>query len=313
MLYDVLIVGGGPAGLAAALTLGRSRKRVLVCDSGTPRNAAATHLQNFVTRDGTPPAEFRAIGREQLETYPSVEVRDTRVASISGSRGAFQVALDVGSVEARRVLVCTGMIDEPAEIEGMNELWGTSVFQCPYCHGWEVQDRRWGYLLHGTDASMLLPFAAMMRGWTSDVVVFTGGELELPADTVAQLEDLGVQVEPGHVSRLGVAPDAGHATLSFVELDGGAGAPTRRVPCDVLFSHPPQRQVPLVQALGVDLDEHGFVRVDAMTGETSTPGIYAAGDLTTRMQSAIGASAMAARTAAMINHQLAVELVTNVR
>ena len=112
MLYDVVIAGGGPGGLSAALALGRARKRVLLCDSGPRRNAAAEHIHNFVTRDGTPPSEFRQLGREQLTRYSNVEIRDTPVESISGTRGAFQVNLTTRTVQARRVLLCTGMIDE---------------------------------------------------------------------------------------------------------------------------------------------------------------------------------------------------------
>src|SRR5688572_30366020 len=159
MTYDVVIVGGGPAGLAAALTLGRARKRVLLCDAGVRRNEAAVGVHNFVTRDGIPPAEFRRIGRQQLETYPSVEVRDTRVERIGGEKGAFAIDLAGERVQAARLVLCTGMIDELPPIDGMREVWGTSAFQCPYCHGWEHQDQRFAYLAATADA---LPFALLL-------------------------------------------------------------------------------------------------------------------------------------------------------
>src|SRR5215207_1845980 len=165
MPYDVVIVGGGPAGLSAALALGRARKRVLLCDSGPRRNAAAEQVHNFVTRDGTPPNEFRKIGRQQLATYPNVEVRDALVASITGTRGAFRVDLTTETVDARRVLLCTGVVDELPPVEGFRELWGHAIFQCPYCHGWEVQDSRWGYLARAGDLGHVLPFSLMLRGW----------------------------------------------------------------------------------------------------------------------------------------------------
>src|SRR5688572_25035996 len=118
MLYDVVIVGAGPAGLSAALTLGRARKRVLLCDAGPRRNAAAEHVHGFVTRDGVTPADFRRIGREQLEPYPDVEVRDAGVEGISGERGAFAVRVTARQEQARRVLLCTGMIDEIPDLDG---------------------------------------------------------------------------------------------------------------------------------------------------------------------------------------------------
>jgi thioredoxin reductase len=299
MLYDVLIVGGGPAGLAAALALGRARKRVLLCDSGPRRNAAAVHLHNFVTRDGTPPDEFRRIGREQLATYPNVEVQDVRVESVSGARGAFDVQLGSGQVQARRVLLCTGMIDEALPIDGFRELWGHAIFQCPYCHGWEVQDRRWGVLLNAANAEMVLPFALMLRGWTRDLVVFKAEAFDVSADVSAKLQQAGVRVETAPARRL----IARGRELEAVELDTGS-----RVPCDVLFAHPPQRQVDLVRSLGVVLDEHGYVQTEAPKGETSIPGVYAAGDLTTRGQSAIFGASASVFAATTINFELNSEL-----
>ena len=302
MLYDVLIVGGGPGGLAAALALGRARKRVLLCDSGPRRNAAASHLHNFVTRDGTPPEEFRRVGREQLATYPNVEVRDARVESVSGTKGAFFVRLGSSEVQARRVLLCTGMIDEALPIEGFSELWGHSIFQCPYCHGWEVQDRRWGVLLDAVNVAMLVPFALMLRGWTRDLVVFKAEAFDVPEETITKLQQAGVRIESAPVRRL---IGQGRA-LEAVELSTGS-----RVPCDVLFAHPPQHQVDLVRSLGLTLDDHGFVRVEAMKGETSIPGIYAAGDLTTRGQAAIFAASASVLAATMINFELNSELAQN--
>jgi thioredoxin reductase len=297
-VHDVVIVGGGPGGLSAALALGRARKRVLLCDSGPRRNAAATHVHNFLTRDGTPPDEMRGIAREQLTRYPNVEVRDDRVGSVSGTRGAFRADLASGAVVARRLLLCTGMVDEMLPLEGFRELWGSSIFQCPYCHGWEVQDRRWGYLARASDASHVLPFGLMITGWTRDVTVFTNGAFEVPEETRIRLEGAGVRLETAPLGRL----VARGTRLEAVELSGGTA-----VPCDVLFTHPLQRQVELVRALDVALDDDGYVRVDPMKRETSVPGIYAAGDLTARMQGAILAAAAGMQAAAMINVDLAMD------
>ncbi len=299
MPYDIVIAGGGPAGLSAALALGRARKRVLLCDSGPRRNAAAEHIHNFVTRDGTPPAEFRQIGRQQLANYPNVETRDVRIESISEKRGAFRVELPSGTVEARRILLCNGMIDEMLPIEGFRELWGHAIIQCPYCHGWEAQDRRWGYLGLASDASHFLPFALLARGWTRDLVVFTSGAFDIPPETRVSLDAAGIRLETAPIVRL-----VSRATrLESIELSDGTS-----VPCDLLFAHPPQRQVDLVRKLDVALDGDGYVRVDPMTRETSVAGIYAAGDLTTRMQGALLAAAAGTQAAAAMNLDLAMEL-----
>lgn len=295
MQYDVVIVGGGPAGLSAALALGRARKRVLMCDAGPRRNAAAVHVHNFVTRDGTPPEEFRDVACQQLTHYPNVEVRDAPVEAVSGVRGDFRVESASEVVGARRVLLCTGMIDEVPPLEGFRELWGRSIFQCPYCHGWEAQDLRWGYLVGPSGRSHVLPFALSLRGWSRDIVVFTGGDEVIEETTRAALTVAGISLETRPVARL-IAADG---QLESVELVDGI-----RVPCDALFAHPPQRQVELVRALDLALDADGYVQVDQMTRETSLPGIYASGDLTTRMQGAIFAAANGTQAAAALNAEL---------
>lgn len=291
--FDVVIVGGGPAGLNAALALGRARKRVLVCDAGPRRNAAAKELHNFVTRDGIAPAEFRRIGRAQLAPYASVTVRDENVTAITGERGAFHVALPSGEVIARRVLLTTGLIDEPPALEGVREAWGHSVIQCPYCHGWELRDQPWGYLVQHAPLAHAVPFTLMLRGWTREVSFFSNG-VELPLELRAQLEAGGVRVVTETLRRV-----VGGAR---VELTDGTS-----VPCGALFTHPPQRQVDVVQKLGVTLNEEGFVRIDPMRCETSVPGVYAAGDLTTRAQGAIFAAAAGMQAAAALNLDLTLE------
>lgn len=298
-MFDVVIVGGGPAGLSAALALGRARKRVLVCDAGPRRNAAATHIHNFVTRDGTPPDDFRQTARQELAHYPNVEVRDVAVAAVSGLRGDFRVELSEGAVQARRILLCAGMVDELLPIEGYRELWGQSIFQCPYCHGWEVQDRAWGYLARLDHQGHFLLFAQQLRAWTKNLTLFTNGTHHLPEETRETLETAGIQIETNLVTRL----IARNGKLTGIALENGKVAV-----CEALFSHPPQRQIDVVRSLGVELDDDGYVKVDPMKRETSIPGIYAAGDLATRMQGAILAAASGTQAAVVINLDLTMEL-----
>lgn len=293
--YDAIIVGGGPGGLAGALALGRARRRVLLCDSGPRRNAEAIHLHNFITRDGTPPDVFRQHGRADLARYPTVEVRDERVAAITGERGSFRARVGESDVIARRVLLATGMVDEMLPIEGFRELWGRSIYQCPYCHGFEVSDRPWGYLGREPDLAHVLPFGLQMRCWTEDVKVYTNGA-PLPDEVRTKLEAGGVLVESRPIARL--VADGGR--LVAIEFTDGSSSR-----CEALFAHPPQRQVDLVRSLGLALDEHGFLAIDPMRRETSIPGVFATGDATSRMQAAVIAAASGAQAAAMINVDLA--------
>ncbi|RJS25979.1 pyridine nucleotide-disulfide oxidoreductase [Corallococcus sp. H22C18031201] len=299
--YDVVIVGAGPAGLSAALVLGRSRKRVLLCDAGPPRNAKAAHMQGFVTRDGTPPPEFRRIGREQLQPYPNVEVRDTRVSSVDVLRPGFHVRLEDGAhVDARRVLLAVGVIDEVPELPGFRDLWGTSIVQCPYCHGWEVRDRPLGVL---ASEPAHLDLALFLTGWSRDLVVFAGAPLALAAEQRERLVRAGLKVEERPMRAL-------HGTsgrLESVELADGA-----RVAREVLFARPTQRLPEFVRRLGLELNEQGFVKVTEPFKETSVPGLHAAGDVTTMLQSAIVAASAGASAAYAMNHGLNQENVERV-
>lgn len=302
MSYDVVIIGGGPAGLSAALALGRARKRVLLCDAGPRRNARAVHLHNFLTRDGTTPDEFRRVAREQLGHYPNVFVQDVQVSAISGAKGSFRVTAGADTVVARRLLLCTGMIDEMPPLEGARELWGHAIVQCPYCHGWEARDRPWGYLVRAEHAPHLETFALQLRGWTREVCVFTNGDFEVPAPARSQLVAAGLRLETARIGRL----VASEHRLQAIELSDGT-----RVACELLFAHPRQEQVELVRELAVALDGEGFVQVDPASRETSIPGVFAAGDLTTRMQAAIAAAASGMHAAAMLNVGLTMELASN--
>jgi thioredoxin reductase len=191
------------------------------------------------------------------------------------------------------------MVDEMLPLEGFGDLWGHGVVQCPYCHGWEARDRPWGYLVRPEHAAHVPMFALQLRGWTLDVCVFTNGAVDLAQETERPLVAAGLRIETSRIARL-VA--RGHH-LEAVELADGT-----RVPCELLFAHPPQHQVDVVRALGVALDDDGFVKVDPMTRETSLPGVYAAGDLTTRMQAAVAAAASGMQAGAMINLDLSMAL-----
>lgn len=287
MLRDVVIVGGGPAGLAAALVLGRSRKRVTLFDAGAPRNAASEHVHGFLSRDGMPPHELRAIARADLAKYPTVEIVDARVQSISTST-PFRVTSERGVVETRRILLAAGLVDELPALPGMTECWGKSVLHCPYCHGYECRDQRFGFLPR---IDTELEFALLLRGWTDDVVVFSHG---VAIDAVrADYERANIRVEDRRV--VGLAHEG--RQLRGVRVEGG------EVPIHSLFVHPKQRQTDLVKSLGLRMFDENSVWVDEHS-ETSVKGIYAAGDLITPIHAAMLASAAGAGAAFKLNTAL---------
>lgn len=295
MHHDVLIIGGGPAGLNAALMLGRARKRVLVCDAGPPRNAAATHIHGIVSRDGVAPHELRRLARRELEAYPGVRFADLRVddLAVRGPADFAATLADGSTVTAARVLLCLGVVDQLPPLPGLAEHWGKSVHLCPYCHGWELQDLRTGVLCSGPE---MLEFAILLRGWTRDIVAFTDAKFPVDPAALTRVTRAGITVEQRPLARL-----IGDPTLVAAELADGTS-----IPIAALYMRPPQRQTPLVTRLGLALDDLGYVRVDAMF-QTSVPGIHAAGDLTTPMQAAIASAAAGAFAAAMLNHGLTSE------
>jgi thioredoxin reductase len=287
--HDVVVVGGGAAGLSAALVLGRARRRVAVVDAGTPRNAPAAHMQGFLSRDGMPPAEFLAAGRAEVTAY-GVEVIADRVAEIDPG---FVVRLVRGRVlNARRILVATGVSDELPDISGVRERWGRDLLHCPYCHGWEVRDQPLGVL--GTIAGSV-QHALLVRQWSEDVIFFAH-TYALTATELEQLEARGVQVVRGEVTRLVVDDD---------RLRGVALADGRVVERAAVFIRP--GNVPhadgLVNALGCDVNETGFVTVDA-TGRTSTPGVWAAGNVVDPRAQVITAAGAGSAAAIAINADL---------
>jgi len=305
--YDVAIVGGGAAGLSAALVLGRARRRVVVVDAGQPRNAPAAHMQGFLGSDGLPPSELLARGRAEVAGY-GVEQVDGTVASITrcgttpGSAHSprrFQVALADGTtLETRTVLVTTGLRDEVPDIPGIRERWGQDLLHCPYCHGYEVADQPVG-VLAGDPATTAetLAHAHLIRQWSDDVVFFTNGA----ALTATQHEQLvaraiGVVDEP--VVRLAVDDDQ----LTGVVVEGG-----RIVPRTAVFVRP--QFVPndtLLVDLGCTVRDTGWVHVDA-TGATNVPGVWAAGNATNPRAQVITAAGEGSAAAIAINNSLVEE------
>ena len=289
--YDVVIVGGGAAGLSAALVLGRARRRVAVIDSGAPRNAPSAHMHGFLSRDGLPPAELLSLGRTEVARY-GVELIDDEVLWVEPG---FSVCLSSGRVlEARRILIATGASDKLPDLPGAPERWGRDLLHCPYCHGWEVRDQPLG-ALGGHPGSV--QHALLLRQWSDDIVFFSNGQ-ELTATEQARLKARGVQIVTGQLRRLLVEGDR----LTGIELGTG-----QVIPLAAVFIRPNNR--PQLNALGglrCDVDRAGFLIVDA-DGRTSTAGVWAAGNVVDARACVIIAAGAGASAAMAINADLVQE------
>jgi thioredoxin reductase len=300
--YDVVVVGGGTAGLAGALTLARARRRVLVIDSGEPRNAPAGHVHNYLGREGTPPAELLAIGRGEVSGYGG-EVVTGRVVSAERAGEGFGIRLADGPpVSARRLLVTTGLVDELPDIPGVRELWGSDVLHCPYCHGWEVRDRPIG-ILGG-------PFgvhqALLWRQWSGDVVLFRHTGPEPTDDEREQLAARGIAVVEETVAGL----ETRGGRLSGVRLAGGDVVPREAVVVSPRFTG----NSAVLTSLGLEAVEQEmqgavvgtYVPADAM-GATAVPGVWVAGNVANLQAQVIGSAAAGLMAAGAINADLIAE------
>lgn len=292
-VWDVVVAGAGPAGLSAALVLGRACRRVLVCDTGTPRSWASKEMHAYLGRDGTPPARFLGLARKEVLAYPGVRFAPVEVKAARRSRQGFTVTLaGRASVRTRKLLIATGLFDIVPRIPGIDELFGRTVFQCPYCDGWEMRGRRiavYGRRQRG------FQMARAMSAWARDIVLCTDGRSGYSAAQKAELAANDIVVIERRVEKL----EGARGRLSAVVFADGS-----RLPRDALFFDTPSRgQSKLAEALGCRFGKDGGV----LCGEyeaTSVPGVFVAGNITRDVQLSIVAAAEGARAAFGINRSL---------
>jgi thioredoxin reductase len=302
--YEVVVVGGGAAGLSGALTLGRARREVLVIDAGHPRNAPAAQVHTYLAREGVPPSQLLAAGRTEVIGYGGEIAEGNVVTAEPLDAGGFRVVLDDGTgVEADRLLVTTGLVDELPPVPGLAERWGRDVLHCPYCHGWEVRDQRIGILSTGPAAvhqallfQQLSPHVTLLR--------HTGPALD--AEQRALLEALGVAIADGVVEQV----ESGASGLTGVVLAGRG-----HLALDAVVVAPRlEARAELLEPLGLKpaevlIGEHPVgTRVEAdRTGATAVPGVWVAGNLTDPQAQVIGAAAAGLTAGAAINLDLVLE------
>lgn len=292
-MLDVVIVGGGPAGLSAALVLGRCRRDVLVIDEGRPRNAASRASHGFLTRDGIDPLELLRIAREQLEPY-AVKILKSRALEAWREGLVFAVRVHDGSVvRGRRLVLATGVVDVLPELPGFDELYGRSVFHCPYCDGWEVRDHALAALAPGDAGAEL---ALGLTTWSRDVVLFTGGGAAPNDAEQGRLAQARIPVHEAPVLRL----EGEDGALAAVHLEGGARVARQAL----FFSEGRQVRTDLATSLGCEIDDTLGVLRTSPREETGVPGVYVAGDASADVLFAIVAAADGARAAHAINVSL---------
>ena len=295
--FDVVIVGAGPAGLSAGLILGRCRRSVLLCDTGRPRNAASRALHGYLTRDGIPPSELRAEGRRELAVYDTVELRDIGAAdAVCGDDGLFRVTLDDGAVvTSRKLLIATGVCDNLPAIDGIQELYGRSVFHCPYCDGWEVRDQPiaiYGRGQRGVGLSLEL------TAWSRDLVLCTDGPAEISDEDRARLARNQIAVREERVSAL----ESQDGILDSIVFAYGEPLARRAM----FFTTGQFQRSALAIRLGCEFNDKGTVRTGKYES-THLPGLFVAGDASRAVQWSIVAAAEGAEAAFAINTDLTEE------
>lgn len=300
-IADVLIIGGGAAGLSAAQMLGRSRRSVIVIDSGDPRNSPAEGVHGFLSRDGIKPSELLAIGRSEAERYGARVVPGTVAASRGGLAEGFEVTLDDGmQLRGRRVLVATGLRDELPDIPGLRERWGKEILHCPFCHGWEVQDQAIAILGNGPWS---VHQALLFRQWSSNITLFLNN-LVVPSEAEAeQLAARGIKAVAGQVESVRVADDR----VRGIALAGGPEFAVEAV----VAGPTAHARLEGLAGLGLAASAHPsgagtYLATDA-DGATPVPGVWAAGNVADLKAQVLASAATAAWTAVIINNHLMAE------
>jgi thioredoxin reductase len=295
-LFDVGIIGGGPAGMNAALVLGRARKNVVIIDEERPRNRVTRESHGFLTRDGISPSEFRRIAKEQINAYPSVHFVADAALTITGADGNFQITSAKGTTyRSKKLLFTVGMKDLPLDINGLTAVYGKSAFVCPYCDGWELRDQPLVLIVNGERA---LHSAKMLSGWTSQYTICTNGPDEWTDEQREELKQHHVPVFSSPIQCI----ESNDGMVQQVVLEDGT-----MIPCTGIFFAPKLvTGSDLPQAMGCQVTEAGTVIVDGF-GKTSVPGIYSAGDAASLMYQAITAASLGALAAVSINGELLTE------
>ena len=295
-VFDVIIVGGSYAGLSAAMSLGRSRRNVLVIDSGKPCNASTPHSHNFLTQDGSAPADIARISKQQVEKYPTVKFQNGIAIAGSKQDNRFNITLENGEIVlGKKLIFATGIKDQLLPVKGFSECWGKSVIHCPYCHGYEFHSRRTAILATGEAA---MHYALLVRNLTADLTMLTNGQNDLTQEQLDRLTKHRIPVIDTEVIEI---IHTGGQVRSLKFNDGS------ELSFDAVYA-----KVPFVQhsdipvSLGCELSEQGYIKIDAMQ-KTIIDGVFACGDNSSMMRAVANAVSTGNFTGAVVNKELAGE------
>lgn len=291
--YDVIIVGGSYAGLAAAMALGRALRNVLVIDNGLPCNIQTPYSHNFLTNDGKKPSEIATIAKEQLMKYDTVSLLNGLVVSGIAATDGYEVELANGHCyRSKKLVFATGIKDIMPAIPGFAESWGISVLHCPYCHGYEVRQQKTGILANGDVA---MEFAALISNWTSDLTIYTNGPSVLLPEQMTKLQKHKIKIVEDRIARF----DHDNGYINHIVFENGCSKPV-----SALYDRLPFLQHTSIPVdLGCQLTAEGYIKIDS-ANKTTVPGIFACGDNTTRMRTVANAVAMGTTTGLMVNKEL---------
>ncbi|HEX2605954.1 MAG TPA: NAD(P)/FAD-dependent oxidoreductase [Flavisolibacter sp.] len=300
-LQDCIIIGGGPAGLNAGVVLGRCRRRVLLFDSSVYRNQYSHGMHNYLTRDDILPSEFLRIAREELQKYSVQLINKLVVSARKNEEGIFVVRDENGNLyHSKKLLVATGLTDNIPEVEGFKEFYGTSVFHCPYCDGWEVRDRKIGIYARNKEGWEL---ALALKGWSPQVTLYTDGKNKVKPEQEAQLNANGIQVVRWPMARL----QGTDGQLEKIVFKNGEEAP-----CDaIFFVNGYTQHCNLAETFGCEMSRKGVVVTNRFQ-QTNIEGLYVAGDAARDMHFVVVAAAEGAKAGVIINKELQKECVETV-
>jgi thioredoxin reductase len=294
--FDAIVVGGSYSGLAAAMALGRSLRNVLIIDHGKPCNAQTPHSHNFLTQDGKTPKEISTIARQQVEKYDTVKFFNGRAQHAGKTVNGFGIQVDSGQTfTSRKVIFATGIKDIMPAIEGSAACWGISLLHCPYCHGYEVRNKKTGILANGDSG---FEFSMLISNWTKDLTLYTNGTSTLSEQQAKKLKDHNIRIVETQLARF----DHLEGQIQNIAFKDGS-----TTPLNVMYSRGAfEQHCTLPEKLGCEITEDGFIKIDGFQ-KTTIEGVFAVGDNTTRMRTIANAVAMGTTAGTVVNKEICLE------